>query len=208
MLESALKGHDLARITILNVDDTNEPRYAVTRLLRKTGFTVIEAKNGRAALEKVSSFRPSLIIPDVNLPDMLGFDVARRLRSSAQTRDIPIIHLSATYPADAGQPGSYESGGDRFLEHPSDLLELSKPCGRSGGAPAKFDRRSAVCVLAKDGSVVDTPPLAVKTLCMQHQAGKLRFTKALSSCCPILAQRSATHRASTASGESWISSKG
>jgi hypothetical protein len=187
VLESALKGHDLARITILNVDDTNEPRYAVTRLLRKTGFTVIEAKNGREALAKASSFRPSLIILDVNLP---------------------IIHLSATYPADAGQPGSYESGGDRFLEHPSDLLELSKPCGRSGGAPAKFDRRSAVCVLAKDGSVVDTPPLAVKTLCMQHQAGKLRFTKALSSCCPILAQRSATHRASTASGESWISSKG
>ena len=77
MLESALKGHDLARITILNVDDTNEPRYAVTRLLRKTGFTVIEAKNGREALAKASSFRPSLIILDVNLPDMLGFDVAR-----------------------------------------------------------------------------------------------------------------------------------
>lgn len=124
VLEGALKGHDLGRITILNVDDTNEHRYAVTRLLRKTGFTVIEAKNGREALEKASSFRPSLIILDVNLPDMLGFDVARRLRSSAQTRGIPIIHLSATYPAEAGKPESHESGADRFLEHPSDLLEL------------------------------------------------------------------------------------
>lgn len=124
VLESALKGHDLARVTILNVDDTNEHRYAVSRLLRKAGFTVIEAKTGREALEKASGFRPSLIILDVNLPDMLGFDVARRLRSGAQTRQIPIIHLSATYPADAGKPESYASGGDRFLEHPSDLLEL------------------------------------------------------------------------------------
>lgn len=124
VLEGALKGHELGRITILNVDDTDEHRYAVSRLLRKAGFNVVEAKNGREALEKASGFNPTLIILDVNLPDMLGFDVARRLRSSAQTRHIPIIHLSATYPAEAGKPESRESGGDRFLEHPSDLLEL------------------------------------------------------------------------------------
>ncbi len=123
VIEGALKGHQLFRITILNVDDTDEHRYAVTRQLRKAGFNVIEAKNGREALEKATT-KPNLIILDVNLPDMLGFDVARRLRSAPQTRQIPIIHLSATYPSDLGRPESSESGAVRFLEHPHDLLEL------------------------------------------------------------------------------------
>lgn len=124
VLEGALKRHDFGQITILNVDDTDEHRYAVTRLLRRAGFNVIEARTGREALEKASGFNPSLVVLDVNLPDMLGFDVARRLRTSAQTRQIPIIHLSATYPLESGKPESLESGADRFLEHPNDLLEL------------------------------------------------------------------------------------
>lgn len=124
VLEGTLKGHEFGRITILNVDDTDEHRYAVTRLLRRAGFNVIEARTGCEALEKASAFNPSLIILDVNLPDMLGFDVARRLRTSTRTRQIPIIHLSATYPIESGRPESLESGADRFLEHPNDLLEL------------------------------------------------------------------------------------
>ena len=84
----------------------------------------MEAKTGREAIEKASGFNPTLIILDVNLPDMLGFDMARRLRTGAQTRQIPIIHLSATHPPETGRPESLESGADRFLEHPGDLLEL------------------------------------------------------------------------------------
>ena len=123
VIEGALKGHQLFRITVLNVDDTDEHRYAVTRLLKKTGFNVIEPRNGREALEKAAT-KPNLIILDVNLPDMLGFDVARRLRSDPQTRQIPIIHLSATYPSELGRPESSESGAVRFLQHPHDLLDI------------------------------------------------------------------------------------
>ncbi len=123
VLEGALSRRDLRKVTILNVDDSDEHRYAVTRVLRNAGFNVVEAKTGREALDMMSPC-PSLVILDVNLPDMLGFEVARHIKANVVTRAIPIIHLSATYPEDLGAPESAEAGAARFLEHPDDLLEL------------------------------------------------------------------------------------
>jgi two-component system, NtrC family, sensor kinase len=70
------------------------------------------------------SSRPSLVILDINLPDMLRFDVCRRLKSNSLTRDIPVIHMSATYPSRAAGKESVNSGAVRFVEHPRDLLEI------------------------------------------------------------------------------------
>ena len=123
VIESTLAGCTSGRITILNVDDSEEHRYAVSRVLRKAGFGVLEARTGQEALQLASS-RPSLIILDVNLPDMLGFDVCRRLKADPATRDIPVIHVSATYPAEAAATASIESGARRFIEHPQNLTEM------------------------------------------------------------------------------------
>jgi CheY-like chemotaxis protein len=123
IIEDALRGRDFGRITILNVDDNEQHRYAISRVLRKAGFTVLEARTGREALAMASS-RPSLIILDVNLPDILGFDVCRELKADPTTRDIPVIHISATYPAQDVGEDSIQSGAGRFVEHPADLLEL------------------------------------------------------------------------------------
>jgi CheY-like chemotaxis protein len=123
VVESTLAGRSFGRITILNVDDNEQNRYAISRVLRKAGFNVLEARTGREALE-VASARPSLIVLDVNLPDMLGFDVCRHLKSDPATRHIPVIHISATYPATIANGESSESGAGRFLEHPGDLVEL------------------------------------------------------------------------------------
>lgn len=123
VVENTLAGRSLGRVTILNVDDNEQQRYAVSRVLRKAGFNVLEARTGREALE-VASARPSLIILDINLPDMLGFDVCRHLKSDPVTREIPVIHISATYPANAADRESLESGAGRFVEHPEDLVEL------------------------------------------------------------------------------------
>ncbi len=125
VIDGALKGRSFGRITILNVDDNEEQRYTVTRVLRKAGFNVLEARTGREALE-MASFGPSLIILDINLPDMMGFDVCRHLKENAVTCNIPVIHMSATYPAQAALVGSAESGAGRFMEHPHDLSELLK----------------------------------------------------------------------------------
>jgi CheY-like chemotaxis protein len=123
VVEDTLAGRSFGRVTILNVDDNEQNRYAISRVLRKAGFNVLEARSGREALE-VALAKPSLIILDVNLPDMLGFDVCRQLKSDPDTRDIPVIHMSATYPANTVDNESIESGAHRFLQHPEDLLEV------------------------------------------------------------------------------------
>jgi CheY-like chemotaxis protein len=111
------------RLTILNVDDNDQNRYAISRVLKQAGFDVIEAKTGREALD-LASCRPSLVILDINLPDMLGFDVCRELKNSSTTRDIPVIHISATYPNRTVNEESKDSGAVRFVEHPMDLTEV------------------------------------------------------------------------------------
>jgi DNA-binding response OmpR family regulator len=64
------------------------------------------------------------VVLDINLPDMLGFDVCRRLKNNRMTCDIPVIHISATYPTEQFGKLSVNSGASRFIEHPNDLTEL------------------------------------------------------------------------------------
>ncbi len=123
VIASQLQGRSSGRVTILNVDDNEQNRYAITRVLTQAGFDVVEARSGAEALQMASS-RPGLVILDINLPDMLGFEVCRKLKSSAMTRDIPVIHVSATYPSQAIGNQSVESGAVRFVEHPEDVRQL------------------------------------------------------------------------------------
>jgi len=122
IIDGALNGRK-GRITILNVDDDEANRYAVTRVLQQAGFDVVEATTGREALDIAGSC-PALIILDINLPDMMGFDVCRQLKSDPLTCDIPVIHISATYPSQMVTTESFHSGAERFLEHPQDLLHV------------------------------------------------------------------------------------
>jgi CheY-like chemotaxis protein len=85
--------------TILNVDDHDAARYTTTRVLRGAGYEVIEAGNGRDAL-RLAKRNPDLVVLDVNLPDIDGFEVCRRIKSDPATSMIPVVHLSATYQND------------------------------------------------------------------------------------------------------------
>ncbi len=78
---------------VLVVDDEPNIVDVVSMALRYQGFTVESAGTGRDALSAVASFRPHLMVLDVMLPDMEGFDVAQRL--GAQRADVPIIYLTA-----------------------------------------------------------------------------------------------------------------
>jgi len=123
VIKKSLNGNNSGRFTILNVDDNAEHRYAITRVLSEAGFEVIEAGTGTEALDR-ARLRPSLIILDINLPDMLGFDVCRQLKTNPVTREIPVIHMSATYPTQAADVESKESGADRFVCHPKNVYEV------------------------------------------------------------------------------------
>jgi signal transduction histidine kinase len=103
---------------ILNVDDYVPGRYARTKLLRQAGYQVIEAGSGRETLEIVEREKPPLILLDVNLPDINGFDVCRQLRDNPQTSAVTIIHVSASSILTEHQVNGLDAGADGYLVEP------------------------------------------------------------------------------------------
>jgi CheY-like chemotaxis protein len=79
----------------LIVDDDEAARYVVRRFLAGTSFTIIEATNGPEGLRKAREDRPQVIILDVMMPQMSGFEVLEQLESDPVTRDIPVIIITS-----------------------------------------------------------------------------------------------------------------
>ncbi len=103
---------------ILNVDDYAPGRYARTRLLRQAAFTVLEATTGNEALAIVEQQRPSVVLLDVNLPDMSGIEVCRRIRENPHTAAVTILHISASNIQSQHQVLGLDSGADGYLVEP------------------------------------------------------------------------------------------
>jgi putative two-component system response regulator len=82
---------------ILVVDDAPDNLRLLTKVLTTRGFKVRPARSGELALQGVRSRRPSLILLDIRMPGMNGYDVCRRLKSDEKLKDIPIIFLTALY---------------------------------------------------------------------------------------------------------------
>jgi two-component system OmpR family response regulator len=106
---------------VLVVDDEPNIVDVVTMALRFQGFAVASAATGAEALAAVTAFRPDLILLDVMLPDMEGFEVARRL--GAQRARVPIVFLTARDATDDKVRG-LTLGGDDYVTKPFSLEEL------------------------------------------------------------------------------------
>jgi len=156
------------RVIILNVDDYEAARYARTEMLKRAGFQVLDAGTGGQALEMARRSRPDLVLLDVNLPDMDGFEVCRRLRADPSTTTLPIVHVSATFVSDRAQDLAYEGGADSYLTDPVEpavllatihsLLRLRRAeeglRAASRGWQATFDAiGDGICLLGADGTV-------------------------------------------------------
>jgi light-regulated signal transduction histidine kinase (bacteriophytochrome) len=87
-------------------------------LLKQKGFHVIEAATGRECLAMIDRHKPSVVLLDVNLPDMSGFDVCRRIRSDPQTAAITILHISASSVMAQHQAHGLDSGADGYIVEP------------------------------------------------------------------------------------------
>lgn len=105
---------------ILNVDDHEPGRYARSRLLTKAGYTVRETATGTEALELSIALRPALVVLDVNLPDLSGLEVCRRIKTHPLIASTPILHLSASAITPADCVGGLDSGADAYLIEPVD----------------------------------------------------------------------------------------
>src|SRR5579862_575795 len=110
-------------LTILTVDDNDAARYSVCRSLREGGYQVLEAKTGAEALE-LAQTGPALITLDINLPDINGFEVCRRLKASPSTAEIPILHISASCVESEDKIRGLEGGADAYLSEPVNRQEL------------------------------------------------------------------------------------
>ena len=106
---------------VLVVDDEANLAEVVTMALRFQGFTVQSAGTGREALAAVARFKPHLMVLDVMLPDMEGFEVATRL--GAQRAGVPIIFLTAR-DATEDKVRGLSGGGDDYMTKPFSLEEL------------------------------------------------------------------------------------
>src|SRR5690349_11608869 len=109
--------------TILVVDDAEASRYLVGRALRAAGFLVVEAATGAGALE-LARLEPDLIVLDVRLPDVDGYEVCRRLRAEPLTRRIPVLQVSAAFRDSDDRAAGLEAGADAYMAHPYGPREI------------------------------------------------------------------------------------
>ena len=110
-------------ITVVVVDDYADSRALLAMYLRTEGFQVKEAATGMEALE-VAASQPSLMILDINLPDIDGFEVCRRLKSEPRTAGITVLQVSATYREASHRVRGLDGGADAYLTLPVDREEL------------------------------------------------------------------------------------
>lgn len=108
---------------LLIVDDEADTLKLVALMLERQGYDVITASNGPSALGLIKSDQPDLILLDVMMPGMDGYEVARQLRADPETEDLPIIMFTAKTQVDDKIMG-LESGADAYLTKPTQPREL------------------------------------------------------------------------------------
>jgi len=102
---------------ILVVDDYEDAREMYAEYLRFCGFRVAEARNGNEALEQAFTLKPDLILMDLSLPGMDGWEATRQLKADERTRQIPVVALTGHALAGASE-GAKKAGCDSFVTKP------------------------------------------------------------------------------------------
>ncbi|GHA80260.1 hybrid sensor histidine kinase/response regulator [Cognatilysobacter bugurensis] len=154
---------------ILVVDDNNSTRYSTVRILRAAGVQVLEAVTGQEGIALAAGC--DAVVLDVNLPDLDGFEVCRRLREGTVNTRVPVIHLTAQRMRDEDKIRGLESGADAYLTHPVDpgvLVATINALRRARTAEyseqisrARFEAmfRTApvgIAMVAADGAIVES----------------------------------------------------
>ncbi|MEO7712811.1 MAG: response regulator [Gemmatimonadaceae bacterium] len=124
--------------TVLLVEDNEDNRIIYSTVLRHTGFEVVEALDGVQAVELARRLLPDLILMDISIPEMDGWEATRILREDPTTREIPIVALTAHALADDRERAS-AVGFTAYLAKPIEpravVAEVRRWIGMSAGAP-------------------------------------------------------------------------
>jgi CheY-like chemotaxis protein len=133
------------RRRVLVVDDYPDAREMYSEYLQFSGFEVIEASNGIEALQKAADTRPDIILMDLSLPVMDGWEATRRLKADQRTAGIPVVALTGHALAGISE-GAKKAGCDAFVTKPclpEDLLrEIHRVLDEGESAAAKKSRKN------------------------------------------------------------------
>ena len=109
---------------VLYVEDNMESRLLVRRILEARGYQVIEAEDGLSAIRMAQEEQPDLVLMDMNIPGMDGFEVTTRLRSIPFLRRVPIVALTASAVMEGDRERTLVAGCDGYLQKPVDVDRL------------------------------------------------------------------------------------
>jgi two-component system cell cycle response regulator DivK len=108
---------------ILVVDDNNDSRELVVKVLKNQGYEMIEAIDGEDALEKAVSEKPDLILMDISIPKINGYEVTKRLKSLEEVKEIPVVALTA-HAMRGDRAKALEAGCEGYISKPINVREL------------------------------------------------------------------------------------
>jgi CheY-like chemotaxis protein len=110
--------------SILVVEDSDETRAMLTRMVFSEGYTAVEARNGVEALEKVGEYKPDLIIMDLNMPHLDGLSTTERIRQFREKQSqVPIVAITA-FDTFGMKEAALQAGCNEYLLKPLDLDQL------------------------------------------------------------------------------------
>ncbi len=108
---------------ILIVEDNEDSRELVVKVLRNKGFDTVEAADGEEAIDKATKEKPELILLDISIPKMDGYEVARRLKSLEEFSEIPIVALTA-HAMKGDREKVIAAGFEGYISKPINVREL------------------------------------------------------------------------------------
>jgi len=109
---------------LLLVEDDPDILKLLDTTLTFSGYRVITTRNGKEGLEVIKRERPAIVIADIMMPKLDGFGLVHRIRINPETRDIPVVFITATYVAAEDKEFALNIGATRFIQKPVDLEKL------------------------------------------------------------------------------------
>jgi CheY-like chemotaxis protein len=109
---------------ILVVDDLDMNRRTLENILRNAGYDTVGASNGAEALARLREKRPDLVISDIHMPNIDGFELCRLIKGAENTQDVPVILITAREPGGWEKMGSLSRGPDAYTTYPVKEREL------------------------------------------------------------------------------------
>jgi two-component system cell cycle response regulator DivK len=113
----------MSDIRILYIEDNPENRLLVKRILEAEGYSVAEATDGLSGLDMAARMQPDLILLDINLPEIDGYNLARRFRDTPGLRQVPILAVTANV-MQGDRERTLEAGCDGYIQKPIDVDRL------------------------------------------------------------------------------------